>query len=130
MMEWWNGLSSLNQGFYAAAAFFSVFFLWQLVSALIGLSGGEDAGVGGDHDVGGPDAGSPDAAHAGGDDGSHDPGATVSAFKLLSVRSIIAFFTLFCWAGALYLQEGVAISLTLLYAFLWGLAAAVAVSGG
>jgi len=127
MMEWWDSLSPLNQGFYAAAVFFSVFFLWQLISALIGLSGGEDVDVGGD-DAGG-DAGDA-VAHDGtaGGDATHDASATVGAFKLLSVRSIVAFFTLFTWAGALYLQEGVSFSLTLLYALLWGLAAALAVS--
>jgi hypothetical protein len=132
MMEWWDSLSSLNQGFYVAAVFFSVFFVWQLVSALLGLSGEGDAEMGGDvgaHDGGG-DVSHDVATHDGADqpDATHDAHATVGAFKLLSVRSVIAFFTLFTWAGALYLQEGVALSLTLLYALLWGLAAALAVS--
>ncbi len=134
MMEWWDSLSPLNQGFYAAAVFFGVFFLWQLVAALLGLGGG-DAEVGADHDVGGGHDGVGETAHDPGaepgvatHDGAQDASATVGAFKLFSVRSIVAFFTLFTWAGALYLQEGSSVSMALLYALLWGLAAALAVS--
>jgi len=117
MGEWWKGLSDVNQYFFGAAAFFSVFFLWQLASAFHGLAGGADTDAGG-HDA---DAG----AHHGG--GEVDAAAMV-AFKLLSVRSVIAFFTLFTWAGALYLSQGMALAPALGWAVLWGLAAMIVVA--
>ena len=114
--QWWQGLAPINQWFYIAAAFLGVFFVWQLVSALIGLSGGDstdfdthvEAGV--DHDT------PPDAQD------------TLAAFKLVSVRSLLAFFTLFTWAGALYMNSAVPPSRAVLYGVLWGLAGMVAVS--
>ena len=143
-MEWWDGISGVNQVFFVGAAFFSVFFLWQLVAALIGL-GGDDAGDGADGghadghvDVDSADGGDGADAHDGFDghdahgefdqDAVSDAHETVSAFKLFSVRSIVSFFTLFCWAGALYLQGGVELTWALLYALLWGLAAMIAIS--
>ena len=68
-MEWWNDLSPLTQGFYCAAAFFGVLFLWQMISAFIGLSGEEaDADAGAvEADVGDVEAGGgelePDATY-------------------------------------------------------------------
>lgn len=117
---WWGGLAVANQWFFIAAGFFSVFFLWQLIMAFVGLGGGDmalesDAASG--------------AAHVSPGDTEH----TVDAFKLLSVRSLLAFGTLFSWAGALYLSRGVALGPSLAYALLWGLAAmalvAVAMNG-
>lgn len=116
MGEWWKGLSAVNQYFFGAAAFFSVFFLWQLAAAFHGLVGGESDAGGHDADAG---------AHHGG--GEAD-GAAMMAFKLLSVRSVIAFFTLFTWAGALYLSQGMALTPALGWALLWGVAAMVLVA--
>ena len=112
---WWGGLTTLNQWFFIAAAFFSVIFGWQLIMALMGL-GGHDGDV---------------DSHVE-DSGEHqtpgDAEQTVMAFKLLSVRSILSFFTLFTWAGALYMSRGVSVSLSLAYALAWGIAAMVLVS--
>lgn len=131
MMDWWNSLSPLNQWFYVAAIFFSVFFLWQLVAALMGL-GGDTDGADGVADGPGADVDLDDVGHDVSHDFEHnameDAAHTVSAFKLLSVRSLISFATLFSWAGSLYLQGGTSIPLTLIYALLWGFAAMVAVS--
>jgi len=134
MMEWWDGLSGVNQGFFIAAAFFSVFFVWQLLAALMGLGGDEaDADMSGDGDV---DVGGDADAHLDGHDVAHDfkDGAigdsheTTMAFKLFSVRSLTSFGTLFSWAGAIYLQAGTGLTLSLIYALIWGLVAALAIS--
>ena len=109
MDGWWTDLSVLNQAFYVLAAFFSAFFVWQLLAALFGL-GGSDAGIDGDADLG--DAG-PEL-----NDGPGD--GTVAAFKLLSIRSLIAFGMLFGWAGALYLERGLDVRTAVFYAFVWG----------
>jgi membrane protein implicated in regulation of membrane protease activity len=113
--QWWSELTILNQWFFVAAAFFSVFFLWQLVSAMLGIGGG-----GGDVDT-----------HVDMEGPHHAPetaDAADAAFKMISVRSIVAFFTLFTWAGALYLREGATPTSALTRAVLWGVAAMVLVS--
>ena len=115
LMSWWGSLQPLNQWFYIAAAFFSVFFLWQVIMAVIGLGGGDadfDTHV------------EPAWEHA----TPTDAGDTVLTFKLLSVRSVLAFFTLFTWAGALYLNRHLPVGRALVYAVLWGLAALAIVS--
>jgi membrane protein implicated in regulation of membrane protease activity len=117
MEAWWTNLTTLNQILYLVAIFFSTLFAWQFAAALLGLGGGADVG-GGDATAG--DAG-PEI-----DDMVQD--ASVAAFKLLSVRSIIAFGMLFGWAGALYLQSGTEVESALLYSLVWGAAAMVAVA--
>jgi hypothetical protein len=112
---WWGGLTTLNQCFFVAAAFFSVFFLWQLIAAIMGI-GGHDMDV--DSHVEATDA------HQTPDDADQ----TIVAFKLLSVRSILAFFTLFTWSGALYLGQHVPITRALVYSILWGTAALIFVA--
>jgi len=111
MTAWWSALQPLNQWFYVAAAIFGVFFLWQLVAAIVGIGGG-DAGI------------DPAADHI----SVHDAVDTVATFQLLSVRSIVAFFTLFFWGGAFYMNAGVPTLRALVYALLWGIAAMVFVS--
>ncbi len=127
MYEWWSGLTAIAQWFFIAAAFFSVFFTWQIIATLIGLAGDADADV---------DAGMD--AHTDVDVDVHDmphdieatgdAADTIAAFRLVSIRSVLAFFTLFSWAGALYLASGVVVDRAIIYALLWGLAALVVVS--
>ena len=118
MEAWWTGLNTLNQGLYVVAIFFSTLFLWQFIAALVGLSGDVDVGDSGDADLG--DAG-PEV-----DDGFHESG--LAAFKLLSIRSVIAFGMLFGWAGALYLQSGLDVHKSFLYGLVWGAAGMVIVA--
>ncbi|MBN1555038.1 MAG: hypothetical protein JXA11_09845 [Phycisphaerae bacterium] len=144
MQAWWENLTAVNQGFYIAAAFFSVFLVWQMIAALIGLAGGEsDADAADAHDavdahdaMGAHDADAIDTdAHVGDVDAHElehgaaaDATESVAAFRLLSIRSVLAFCTLFAWAGALYLQNGKDLSWSLLLAILWGAAAMVIVA--
>jgi membrane protein implicated in regulation of membrane protease activity len=123
--KWWGELQPVNQWFFAAAGFFSVFFLWQLVAALLGLAGGE-------HDW--PSHALPvhdldthvEAATV--HETPNDPHDSTVAFKMLSIRSVLAFLTLFCWATALYIHGGQPVAAGMGYAVLWGLAAMVLVS--
>jgi membrane protein implicated in regulation of membrane protease activity len=128
MMEWWKALSTINQVFYAVAAFFSVLFLWQFISSLIGLAGSDvdadidadvDADIDGDVDVDVDDI----EAHS-----IEDAAESTMAFRIFSVRAILAFFTLFFWAGAMYLDAGKPLTNTLILALAWGLAAWVFVA--
>jgi hypothetical protein len=120
MSEWWDSLSGINRAFYCGAVFFSVFFLWQLIAALLGL---------GDHDTDMDGAGQDAATQADADhpaDG--DASATVAAFKLLSIRSLITFCTLFFWGAALYLNRGEPIGRAMGISTLWGLAGMASVA--
>lgn len=115
LTAWWTTLQPVNQWFFVAAGFFTVFFLIQLVMSLAGLSSGDtdlDTHIGStlSHDM------------------PHDAQDSVEAFKLLSVRSVLAFFTLFTWAGGLYMSRGIPQTLALIYALGWGLVAMILVS--
>ena len=112
---WWQGLTALNHCFFYGAAVFSVVFLWQMVMALMGL-GGHDVDV---------------DSHVETTDVHHTPDdadQSMAVFKLLSVRSILSFFTLFTWAGGLYMSRDIPVFQSLVYAVAWGLAAMVVVS--
>jgi hypothetical protein len=109
MLDWWSHLSHLNQTLYGIAACISVPFAWQLIASLVGLA----------HDV---DSDGMDTAGT-------DAVDTVLAFKLLSMRALLTFFTLFFWAAALYLEREGATSRVFGIAALWGLAGMSAVAG-
>jgi hypothetical protein len=120
VLDWWHNLSAINRAFFSAASFFSVFFLWQMLAALFGL--------GADHDVD-ADGADVDSGFDGHDghvghfdaDADADSTATMVAFKLISLRAIITFCTLFCWGTALYLSQGEPLSKSMAISSLWGL---------
>ena len=117
MQAWWSELAPLNQAFYGCAVFFTLLFLWQFITTLIGLGDSAD-GLGDDFNAN--DAG-PDV-----DNSPYDHG--VATFQLLSLRSIIAFGMLFGWAGALYLDLGLSIEESVLRGLVWGGAGMVLVA--
>ncbi len=119
MQEWWAELTTVTQFFYGLASFFSIFFLWQLAAAFLGLSGDDVDLDAGDMAL---DADAPD------DFDFDDVIESSQAFKLLSLRSIIAFFTLFSWGSALYLTEGKELSTAMGIASLWGLVGMVSIA--
>jgi len=125
MNEWWTGLTTLNQFFYVAATFFSVFFVWQMIMAIVGLGGGEDVDV--DTDMG-ADVDVDVDADADVHGGHVDADSTIAAFRLVSVRSVLAFCTLFAWAGALYQNGGMTPSASMGLALLWGVGAMLVVA--
>lgn len=112
--QFWAGLTTLNRGLYVAAAFFTVFFIWQVIAAFIGL--GHDGGV--------DDASATPDSH----DAPPDTHETVFLFKLISVRSVLAFGTLFTWASALYMSNGdMSAARSMSIGLVWGVAAMVVV---
>jgi membrane protein implicated in regulation of membrane protease activity len=120
---WWQSLSAVNKGFAVAALFFSITFVWQIIGMLIGLDGHSHAGA--DHaGIGHNDVGHGHPGH----DGSDSQTNSGIAFSLVSVRSVLAFCTLFSWAGTLYLMTGASLALALLYSALWGVTAMFLVS--
>lgn len=120
MQEWWTSLADITKVFYGMAAFFSVFFLWQILAAFMGLSGDStDGDVGTDlSDVDSPN----DFDH-------HDVVESSQAFKILSLRSLITFFTLFSWGSALFTTSGMPIVKAMGISALWGLAGMLAIAG-
>ncbi len=127
MTAWWSNISSINQVFYSVAAFFSIFFIWQLISALMGLDA-DDADTG---DAGDVSDGDLDTDHTYDDfeDGAESDSAdTTMAFKLLSIRSIITFCTLFSWGTALYLHRGEELGKAMGISVIWGMAGMLSVA--
>ena len=117
MEAWWEGLSALNKVFAISALAFSVAFVVQMIMMVLGL----DAHG---HDIGGTDIHAADMH----DVGHASEGASGATLTFLSVRSIMAFGTLFTWAGTLYLATGTSPILAFIYSALWGLAGLFAVS--
>ncbi len=106
--EWWSALSSVQQIFWGISIVFSILFLIQFVFSLIGLDMDTDADIDTDLST----------------DVDTDPGFGLDAdFTVFSVRSIIAFFTFFGWAGVLVLNAGGSNLLALGTATVSGLAA-------
>ena len=129
MFEWFSNLDLVTQILLSAGVFFGIIFLWQLVMSILGFSdmGHDFAG----QDMGGHDAFHEAGYHGGhvdqmpGADAAHmhDPNApadvteltgdhltrkahrTLSDFKFFSVRSLVAFFTLFTWTAAISLLK-------------------------
>ena len=119
MSEWWSGLAGITQFFYGMAAFFSVFFLWQIIGAFLGLDGDADVG----------DAGVDFDADVAADNVDFDDVVESSqAFKILSMRSIITFFTLFSWGSALYTADGVEVVKAMGISCIWGLVGMLAIA--
>jgi len=92
MEAWWNTLGTPLQIYYGIAIVTTFLLFLQLVLSLIGL----------DHDVDGFDGGGFDGDGAVLD--GHDSGVSV-----LSVRSVIAFFTGFGWGGVVSLRQGLTV---------------------
>ena len=97
-------MSSTEKVFWGISLVFSVLFLIQFVVSLIGLDFDTDSDV---------------EVHTDTHGGYHlDP-----SFTILSVRSIIAFFTFFGWTGVLVLKSGGGIWTAIGFSTLSGLAA-------
>ncbi|MEO1624230.1 MAG: hypothetical protein AAFV25_03660, partial [Bacteroidota bacterium] len=104
--QWWSELDGVQQVFWGIALIFSVLFVIQFVLSLVGLDfdGDADGDFSGHADV--------------------DTGYSLDAdFTLLSVRSIIAFFTFFGWTGVIVLNGGHGTWAALGFASIAGMAA-------
>lgn len=87
--EWWVALDGIEKIFWGISIVFSVLFFIQFVLSLIGLDFDSDVDIDVDMDM------------------DVDTGFTTDvSFTVLSVRSFIAFFTFFGWAGVSVLSNG------------------------
>ncbi len=135
MEAWWQGLSTLTQVFLLGALFFSIISGGQLVALLFGVGHfhGHLDHVGGIHHVGDMHhvggvhhVGAGHDAHAAHHHGSQE--GDKSGFTFVSIRSLIAFGTLFFWAGTLYLMGGTNPALAIGFSAIWGLVGMFVVS--
>lgn len=107
--EWWSVLSGAEKIYWTIALVFSVLFFIQFVLSLFGLDFGTETDT---------DSGSAESGHFG-----LDPDFTV-----LSVRSIIAFFTFFGWTGVLLLHKDHSVWTSTFFALVAGSAAMMLVA--
>jgi hypothetical protein len=92
----------------------------------MGLDGdsADAGGDGGDVDLDiGLDADAPDEINL------DDVIESSQAFKVLSLRSIVTFFTLFSWGSALFTADGMPVAKAMGIASIWGLAGMLAIAG-
>lgn len=134
MTEWWKALSSLGRVFACIAIPATLVLLIQTILSIIGLSGsGGDADVvDGGIDIdgdGAPDV-FPDVNPDGifGSDILDDGDVPDSGFRLLSLRTIIAFLTIFGWVGLITLKQGLPTVWSLVISFASGFAAMLLVA--
>lgn len=100
MQEWYSALSSFEQVFWGIALIASVFFVFVLVTTLIG---GDADGMDGDVDA-------------------DIDGDTGIGFQFFSFKNIVAFFTIFGWSGISFLEAGMSKGIVVLLAAVCGLA--------
>ncbi len=129
MAEWWEALSSLGRVFACIAIPATLVLLIQTILSIIGISGGDTDVDGADLDGDGiPDISEmPDGVF--GSDSAEVDDALDSGFRLLSLRSIIAFLTIFGWVGLITERNGLGTAWSLLISFASGLVAMFVVAG-
>ncbi|GGG23129.1 hypothetical protein GCM10011344_24810 [Dokdonia pacifica] len=100
MQEWYSALSSFEQVFWGIALIASVFFVFVLVTTLLG---GDADGLEGDVDA-------------------EIEGDTGIGFQFFSFKNLVAFFTIFGWSGISFLEAGMSKGIVVLLASACGLA--------
>ena len=101
-MDWWSSLSLEMQFFWTVSIVGTILFVLQLALNFIG------------HDIGASDASSDFEIAA--------------EFSVFSVRSVLAFLTLFGWTGIVMLHKGYILPVAVLVSALTGLAAMISVA--
>lgn len=100
MNEWFSALTGFEQVYWGIALIASVFFVFVLVSTVLGGDAGEidgdvDAEVDGDTGIG---------------------------FQFFTFKNLVGFFTIFGWSGIAFLDAGMSKGMVVLLSFLCGLA--------
>lgn len=124
---WWEALTGLQQIFAVAAIPATVILILQTILTLIGMGGGADAEAGG----GGTDFdgdGDCDMDHTFGEETTVDDIGDADGLRLLTVRSIIAFFAVGGWFGVVLVDVGVHEVLAIIGALVAGFVAALLIA--
>lgn len=98
IQSWWQSLSFFEQTFWAIALLFSLLFIGQTILSFT-TGDGDDA------------MGDADAYV------DHDGGI---GFQFLTIKNLIAFFTMFGWAGIACIRGGLSTGATLVFSVLSG----------
>ena len=106
MLEFFNGLSSLEKTYWITALLGSVIFIIIFIMTFIGAEIDGDLDIDGDFDL---------------DDGG-------IGFQFFTFKNVIAFFTIFGWTGVTCLDNGLSTGITLTIAIIAGLIMMVATS--
>lgn len=122
MVEWWEGLTQLQQVFVYIAAPSTLILILQIILALIGIGGG-----GGDFDAGG-DADGDVSVDDGDFDGEDVEIGADPGLQLFTLRGAISFFTIFGWTGLAVSRGGGSNWLSVILAFIAGLVVFFAVA--
>lgn len=125
---WWAALTGLQQIFAVAAIPATVILILQTVLTLLGMSGGSDVDAG-EADVDLDGDGSCDVDHTFGEDTTAaDDIGDADGLRLLTVRSIIAFFAVGGWFGVVLVDVGVSEVLAIIGALVAGFVAALLIA--
>lgn len=121
MMEWWNRLSVLEQVFYYCAIPSTIILVIQTLLTILGIGNGDgDFDFDGDIDI----PSDSDTDVIGGTDVESigiDAVESASSLKFISVRGIVAFFSLFGWVGVVLTEAGLNIPLIFFISIICGL---------
>ncbi len=137
MLNWWNSLDALQHFFAYVAIPATLILCIQTILLLFGLGAGGDGDLDSDTsgldtgdgtapDLDAPDLDTPDAdvPDSWDGEGGHtlepDPG-----LRIFTIRGLVAFFSVFGWAGLALSRSGMSGGLSTLIAFLLGLGAMV-----
>jgi len=99
--DWWPGLGALEKVYWMIAIPFSVIFILQTIMTFF---------IGDVHDV---DSGGDVDASIDGDHGID--------FQFLSLKNLVAFFTIFAWTGIACVNSGLSVTLTIILSIAAGL---------
>ncbi|MEW6236207.1 MAG: hypothetical protein AB1656_12550 [Candidatus Omnitrophota bacterium] len=113
MSEWWNSLQAELQFFYAIGILSTLILLLQTILMLIGADAHGAADATSFHD----------AVNLSPDAGVDHP----TGYGVLSVRTVVAFFTGFGWTGVIGLKHGYSLERSLLIATFVGVCFMLAV---
>lgn len=104
MSGWWNNLSGFEQFFWMLAIPFSALFIIQMLLLIIGID----------------DSGDQDIDMDGYSDNILDSLDSNVPLKLITLRNVTIFFTIFSWAGIAGIRNNYSKSITLIVGFFLG----------
>lgn len=114
-VDWWNGLSMLQQIFAVIAIPATIMLLLQTILLLFGIGGGHDADHGDFSDADAPDA----------DADFHDGAHHADGLRIFTVRGFVAFFAVCGWLGIALGDTDLHSALTVIIALAGGFAALI-----
>ena len=107
--SWWGSLSPIEHVYWVIAVAASTVLAIQLI---IACASGFEFHMG--------SMGSDLGGH-GGDVGQHHGDMGMPHFQLMTIRNVVAFFSLFGWTGLAFNHMGLPLGLTILFSFICGL---------